>query len=272
VPETLADVVQQQSIGRIVIGLRDRRGNLPSEELLYLKSRGIIVQDAVDFYELITDKIYLDSPRVSSLLFSSGFRVSRGKMAYKRIVSIIFSAILLILTAPIMLVAAILVRIDSPGPALLRQPRVGRDGKIFTMYKFRTMRKDADSPGYQTPAQQKDSRITRVGYWLRRSRIDEFPQLYNILKGDMSFIGPRPFVPTQEERLAESIPLYRRRWLVKPGATGWAQIKRGYCVSLEDNVDKLAYDLYYIKNLSIGLDLVILAESIKTVLFGRGSQ
>lgn len=271
-PESLQEVVQQQSVGRIVVGLRDRRGNLPSEELLYLKSRGIIVQDAVDFYELITDKIYLDSPRVSSLLFSSGFRVSRAKMFYKRIVSIFFSLILLVLTAPIMLVAAILIRLDSPGPALLRQPRVGKDGKIFTMYKFRTMRKDADRPGYQVPATQKDARITRIGYWLRRSRIDEFPQLYNILIGDMSFIGPRPFVPTQEERLAEEIPLYRRRWLVKPGATGWAQIKRGYCVSLEDNVEKLAYDLYYIKNLSIGLDLVILAESIKTVLFGRGSQ
>lgn len=271
-PEDLHDVVQQRSISRIVIGLRDRRGKLPSEELLILKSRGVIVQDAVDFYELITDKIFLDSPRVSSLLFSSGFRVSRFTLFYKRVFSIIFSFIGLILAAPVLAVAAILIRLDSPGPALLRQPRVGKDGKIFTMYKFRTMRKDADKLGYQLPALARDSRVTRVGHWLRRSRIDEFPQLYNILRGDMSFIGPRPFVPTQEERLAAAIPLYRRRWLVNPGATGWAQIKRGYCVSLEDNIEKLAYDLYYIKNLSVGLDLVILAESIKTVMFGRGSQ
>jgi sugar transferase (PEP-CTERM system associated) len=271
-PGDLHDVVQQQSISRIVIGLRDRRGKLPSEELLILKSRGVIVQDAVDFYELITDKVFLDSPRVSSLLFSSGFRVSRFTLLYKRVFSIIFSFIGLILAAPVLAVAAILIRLDSPGPALLRQPRVGKDGKIFTMYKFRTMRKDADKPGYQLPALARDSRVTRVGHWLRRSRIDEFPQLYNILRGEMSFIGPRPFVPTQEERLAAAIPLYRRRWLVNPGATGWAQIKRGYCVSLEDNIEKLAYDLYYIKNLSVGLDLVILAESIKTVMFGRGSQ
>lgn len=271
-PEELYDVVQQRSVSRIVVGMRDRRGKLPSEELLIMKSRGIIIQDAVDFYELITDKIYLDSPRVSSLLFSSGFRVSPVKMVYKRIVSMVFSFVGLILTAPVMAVAAILIRLDTPGPALLRQPRVGKDGKIFTMYKFRTMRQDADQPGYQMPAQVRDSRVTRVGHWLRRSRIDELPQLYNILRGDMSFIGPRPFVPSQEERLAEAIPLYRRRWLVKPGATGWAQIKRGYCVSVEDNIEKLAYDLYYIKNLSIGLDLVILAESVKTVMFGRGSQ
>jgi len=271
-PEDLHEVVRQRSISRIVVGLRDRRGKLPSEELLIMKSRGVIVQDAVDFYELITDKIYLDSPRVSSLLFSSGFRVSPLTHFYKRAFSVIFSLIGLILTAPVMAIAAIMIRLDSPGPALLRQPRVGKDGKIFTMYKFRTMWKDADKAGYQLPALARDSRVTRVGRWLRRSRIDEFPQLYNILCGDMSFIGPRPFVPTQEEMLAEAIPLYRRRWLVKPGATGWAQIKRGYCVSLEDNIEKLAYDLYYIKNVSIGLDLVILAQSVKTVMFGRGSQ
>jgi lipopolysaccharide/colanic/teichoic acid biosynthesis glycosyltransferase len=134
------------------------------------------------------------------------------------------------------------------------------------------MVKDADRTAYHLPAQARDPRITRVGYWLRQTRIDELPQLYNILRGDMSFIGPRPFVPSQEQRLAEQIPLYRRRWLVKPGATGWAQIKRGYCVTLEDNVDKLAYDLYYIKNLSVGLDLLIFAQTLKTLMFGRGSQ
>lgn len=271
-PDTLHDIVQQQDVARIVVGMRDRRGKLPSEELLTMKSRGVIVQDAVDFYELITDKIYLDSPRVSSLLFSPGFRVSRLMLFYKRVVSVLFSFVGLVVTAPLMVITAILIRLDSPGPALLRQPRVGKEGKIFTMYKFRTMQKDADRTAYHMPAQARDNRVTRVGYWLRRTRIDELPQLYNILRGDMSFIGPRPFVPSQEERLADAIPLYRRRWLVKPGATGWAQIKRGYCVSLEDNIEKLAYDLYYIKNLSVGLDLVILAQTIKTLMFGRGSQ
>jgi sugar transferase (PEP-CTERM system associated) len=271
-PDRLRDIVQRYSIARIVIGMKDRRGKLPSEQLLTMKSQGVMVQDAVDFYESITDKIYLDSPRVSSLLFSSGFRVSRLMLVYKRVSSIVFSFIGLVLTTPLMAVTALAIKVDSPGAAILRQERVGKDGKVFMMYKFRTMQKDADRTAYHLPAQLRDNRVTRVGYWLRRTRIDELPQLYNILRGDMSFIGPRPFVPSQEERLAETIPLYRRRWLVKPGATGWAQTKRGYCVSLEDNIEKLAYDLYYIKNLSIGLDLLILAQTFKTLMFGRGSQ
>lgn len=271
-PDRLFDLVENRSISRIVIGMRDRRGKLPSEDLLLLKSRGIQVQDATDFYESIADKVYLDSPRVNSLLFSSGFRVSRLKTFYKRIASFILSFFGLVITIPVMALAAIAIRLDSEGPAILRQDRIGRDGKIFKMYKFRTMVKDADRTAYHLPAQARDPRITRVGYWLRQTRIDELPQLYNILRGDMSFIGPRPFVPSQEQRLAEQIPLYRRRWLVKPGATGWAQIKRGYCVTLEDNIDKLAYDLYYIKNLSVGLDLLIFAQTLKTLMFGRGSQ
>jgi sugar transferase (PEP-CTERM system associated) len=271
-PDRLFDLVEHNSISRIVIGMRDRRGKLPSEDLLILKSRGITVQDATDFYESIADKVYLDSPRVNSLLFSSGFRISRAKTFYKRVTSFLFSFFGLVITLPVMALAAIAVRLDSEGPVILRQDRVGKDGKIFKMYKFRTMVRDADRSAYHLPAQARDPRITRVGYWLRRTRIDELPQLYNILRGDMSFIGPRPFVPSQEQRLAEQIPLYRRRWLVKPGATGWAQIKRGYCVSLEDNIDKLAYDLYYIKNLSVGLDLLIFAQTLKTLMFGRGSQ
>jgi sugar transferase (PEP-CTERM system associated) len=271
-PDRLFDLVENRSISRIVIGMRDRRGKLPSEDLLLLKSRGIQVQDATDFYESIADKVYLDSPRVNSLLFSSGFRVSRIKTFYKRVASFILSFIGLVITIPVMVLAAIAIRLDSEGPAILRQERIGRAGKSFKMYKFRTMVKDADRTAYHLPAQARDPRITRVGYWLRQTRIDELPQLYNILRGDMSFIGPRPFVPSQEQRLAEQIPLYRRRWLVKPGATGWAQIKRGYCVTLEDNVDKLAYDLYYIKNLSVGLDLLIFAQTLKTLMFGRGSQ
>jgi len=171
-----------------------------------------------------------------------------------------------------MLLIAVAVRLDSPGPALYSQARVGKDGKLFTLFKFRSMRNGADTDSNHTPATERDDRITRVGYWLRRTRLDELPQLYNIVRGDMYFVGPRPFVPNQERELAEKIPFYRYRWAVKPGATGWAQVNRGYCATLEDNSEKLAYDLFYIKNMSIGLDILVLFQTIKILLLGRGGR
>jgi lipopolysaccharide/colanic/teichoic acid biosynthesis glycosyltransferase len=171
-----------------------------------------------------------------------------------------------------MLLIAIAIRLDSPGPALFRQKRIGKNGKVFTLYKFRSMRVDADHDGFPRPVEKDDQRLTRVGCWLRRSRMDELPQLYNILRGDMYFIGPRPFVVEQERELGRQIAYYRYRWTVKPGATGWAQIHRGYCSTLDDNTEKLAYDLYYIKNVSVGLDLLILFETVKILLLGRGSR
>jgi lipopolysaccharide/colanic/teichoic acid biosynthesis glycosyltransferase len=163
------------------------------------------------------------------------------------------------------------IRLDSKGPAIFKQKRVGEHGKLFTVYKFRTMYDGSDKEKL-LPAQPWDARITRVGHWLRRARIDELPQMINIVKGDMAFVGPRPFVPNQEEEYAAAIPFYKERWLVKPGATGWAQINRGYCSTVEENRDKLAYDLFYIKNMSVGLDLYIMFATVKILLLGRGGR
>jgi lipopolysaccharide/colanic/teichoic acid biosynthesis glycosyltransferase len=170
-----------------------------------------------------------------------------------------------------MLLAAIVIRLDSPGPVIFRQKRVGENGRLFDIFKFRSMYDGSDKKEL-TPAEHGDMRVTSVGKWLRRTRIDELPQLFNIVKGDMAFVGPRPFVPEQEMECAEKIPFYKERWLVKPGATGWAQINRGYNVTLEDNQEKLAYDLFYIKNVSFGLDLYILFATVKTLVLGRGGR
>ena len=171
-----------------------------------------------------------------------------------------------------MLITALLIRLDSDGPAILRQTRVGENGRHFTIFKFRSMKVGADRSSTLAPAIRDDPRCTRVGKWIRRFRLDELPQLFNILKGDMYFIGPRPSVPDQEGSLVCQIPYYRQRWAVRPGATGWAQVHRGYCSSMEDNADKLSYDLFYIKNRSIGLDLLTLFKTFKILLLGRGGQ
>jgi lipopolysaccharide/colanic/teichoic acid biosynthesis glycosyltransferase len=186
--------------------------------------------------------------------------------------SLAISGVLLIVLAPVMALVAVAIALDSPGPVIFRQERLGRAGRPFTLFKFRSMYVGADRDAQPSPAQRRDPRITRVGRWLRRTRLDELPQLFNILRGDMYFVGPRPFVANQEEDCARHIPFYRQRWAVKPGATGWAQVQRGYCVTLEDNAEKLAYDLYYIKNISLGLDLLILFKTLKILLLGRGGQ
>jgi len=169
-----------------------------------------------------------------------------------------------------MLLIVLAIRLDSPGPAIFRQKRVGRGGKTFTLYKFRSMFDGLQAD--HRPAEKEDDRITRLGSVLRRTRLDELPQLYNILRGDMHFVGPRPFVPEQEHELVTAIPFYNQRWNVKPGATGWAQVNRAYCATVEDNAEKLAYDLFYIKNMSISLDLLILFKTIKILLLGRGGR
>jgi len=193
-------------------------------------------------------------------------------LIYKRIFDLLWAAVALLLAGPLMLVTAVAIRLDSPGPAIFRQRRIGKDGKKFTVYKFRSMFQDAGKVQVHVPAEEDDPRVTRVGRWLRKLRLDELPQLFNIVNGDMSFIGPRPFVPDQEEQYAKEIPFYTQRWAVKPGASGWAQVHRGYCASLEDNIEKLSYDLFYIKNMSIGLDLLILFQTVKILLLGRGGR
>jgi sugar transferase (PEP-CTERM system associated) len=264
-------LVKDKNVQRVVVTMGDRRGKLPVEQLLRLKARGVYIHDGPDYYESVTGKIPLDSLRLSWLLFSPGFHVRTALRVYKRLFSLLLSVLAIVLTSPLMLLAAIAIRLDSPGPAVFRQKRVGEHGRLFTVYKFRSMYDGSDKKQL-TPAEQDDARVTRVGKWLRRLRIDELPQLFNVMKGDMAFVGPRPFVPEQENEYAEKIPFYRERWLVKPGATGWAQINRGYNANLEDNREKLAYDLFYIKNVSFGLDLYILFATLKILLLGRGGR
>ena len=271
--DELIQLVERERASQVIVAMGERRGRLPIDALLKLKTRGIFVQDGADVYESLTGKVPLDSLRLSWLVFSSrGFPVSHVVLLYKRLTSILLSALGLLLATPLMAIIAVALRLDSKGPIIFRQKRVGQDGKLFNLYKFRTMRQNADPMGEYRPVQENDDRVTRVGRWLRRTRLDELPQLYNILRGDMYFIGPRPFVPNQEQENAEKIPFYSQRWAVKPGATGWAQINHGYCATVEDNTEKLAYDLFYIKNMSLGLDLLIAFRTIKVLLLGRGSR
>jgi sugar transferase (PEP-CTERM system associated) len=265
-------LVETYKVERIVVAMNERRGNLPVQTLLQLKSQGVTIQDGAEMYEAVTGKLPIESLRLSWLLFSPGFQVSRSLIIYKRVSSMIWSAVLLILASPLMALIALVVRLDSDGPAIFRQKRVGQHGKIFTLFKFRTMKDGIDQGEEYRPAEKADSRFTRLGKLLRRTRMDELPQLFNILLGNMHFVGPRPFVPNQEKECVELIPYYSQRWAIKPGATGWAQVNRGYNLTIEDNKDKLAYDLFYIKNISVGLDLLILFTTIKILLLGRGSQ
>jgi sugar transferase (PEP-CTERM system associated) len=269
--EDLEAVVRQQGVHRIIVTMSDRRGKLPVEQLLRLKASGVQIQDGPEYYESVTGKIPLASLRLSWLLFSPGFHLRPGLRVYKRLFSLILGGLAIALTSPLMLLVVIAIRLDSKGPAIFRQKRVGENGHLFTVYKFRSMYEGSDKDPLR-PADYVDARVTRVGKLLRRARLDELPQLFNILKGDMAFVGPRPFVPEQEEECAAKIPFYRERWLVKPGATGWAQINRGYNATLEDNQEKLAYDLFYIKNVSVGLDLFILFSTVKILLLGRGGR
>lgn len=271
-PDKLADLVRAQGIRHVLVTMSDQRGKLPLNELLAIKSQYAKVQDGAEIYEKLTGKLPIESLRLSWLLFSPGFHTSRWHSAWKAVFSFIISFFLLILFAPLMLLIALAIRLDSPGPVIFRQTRVGKRGKTFTLYKFRSMFDGADIDERHPPAEEDDERITRLGRLLRRTHLDELPQLYNILRGDMHFVGPRPFVPDQEEEYFKAIPFYSQRWNVKPGATGWAQINRGYCTTVEDNADKLAYDLFYIKNMSVSLDLLIMFKTMKTLVLGRGGR
>lgn len=268
----VALVTSQVRPSRVIVAMAERRCALPVDDLLVLKTSGVVVEDGTDFYEITSGKLPVESIRPSWLIFSPGFKVSRLTLIYKRVVSIVIAFIGLLVLLPIVGLIALAIRLDTPGPIIFRQKRIGLRGQPFTLFKFRTMHVNADQGGYARPAEHGDPRVTRVGRILRRLRLDEIPQLYNILIGEMHFVGPRPFVPEQETDCAAQIPLYTYRWSVPPGATGWAQVQRGYCASLRDNVDKLAYDLFYIKNMSVGLDLVILFKTIKILFSAQGGR
>jgi sugar transferase (PEP-CTERM system associated) len=268
----LAAVVAANKVDRVVVELQDRRGRLPIEHLLQLKTQGVAIEEATSLYERISGKIAIENLKPSWMIFNAGFEVSRLALAQKRFLSITVSILLLILLFPLALLIMALIKLDSVGPVFFRQDRVGQNGKIFSLWKFRSMRADAEKetgPVWATPGT--DSRVTRIGKILRRTRLDEVPQLINVFRGDMSLVGPRPERPHFVKELASMIPFYHIRHTVKPGVTGWAQINYEYGNSVRDAVEKLQYDLFYIKHMSWLLDTVIVFETIKTVLVRRGS-
>lgn len=270
-PPTLFDVVRNLDVDIVVVALEDRRGHLPTEELLRCRLAGIAVKEREALYEQITGKLAVEAMRPSYLIFNDGFgRSARGESA-KRAVDIVVALVLLALLWPVMLLTALIVRMDSPGPALFSQERVGRDGRQFTLYKFRSMRADAEKSTGPVWARQGDPRITRSGQFMRKTRLDELPQLFNVLVGDMSLVGPRPERQVFVDDLARQIPYYNQRHIVKPGLTGWAQINYPYGSTVEDALQKLQYDLFYIKNQSVLFDLSILFQTIKTVVLRRGT-
>jgi sugar transferase (PEP-CTERM system associated) len=270
-PADIDRLIAQHQIDRIVVGLSDRRGKLPVEELLRAKMAGIVVEEATTTYERVTGKILIDDLRPSWLIFSDGFSVSRVTRVMKRTIDLTLALVLAVLSLPMMVAAALLVLIEDGRPILYRQERVGENGRTFTLSKFRSMRKDAEKGGKPIWAKDGDDRVTRTGRFIRKTRLDELPQLWNVLKGDMSFVGPRPERPFFVDQLTKEIPFYQQRHAVKPGLTGWAQVKYRYGSSLEDATEKLRYDLYYIKHLSVVFDLTIVFDTVKVVLFRKGA-
>ena len=267
----ILDIATREKVNRIIVALEERRGNFPQSQLLECKMRGIAVEEGIEFYERLTGRLQVESIRPSFLIFSDGFKKSELKMWVKRVTGFTLSLIGLILLSPLILVISILIKIDSQGPVFYKQERVGKRGKIFKLLKFRSMVNNAETNG-PVWAENDDKRITRVGRWIRKWRFDEVPQMLNVLKGDMAFVGPRPERPYFVEQLRKEIPFYDQRFSVKPGVTGWAQIKYRYGASKEDALEKLKYDLYYIKNLSPLFDLLIIFETIKVVLFRKGAR
>ncbi len=268
----LMEVVRQEKLEKIVVSLSERRGAFPVRDILSCKLSGIEVVDAPSFYEQMTGKLFLEDLRPSWLIFSDGFRMRSAMRLYKRFFDITAASIGLLITLPLLPLLALTIKLDSKGPIFFRQTRVGMREKLFELIKFRTMRQDAESETGAVWAQKDDKRVTRVGKIFRKIRLDELPQLWNVLKGDMSLIGPRPERPEFVEKLKKIIPFYSERHFLEPGITGWAQIKYPYGASVEDAIEKLKFDLYYIKNITPMLDLLITLETVKVVLFGRGGR
>ncbi len=260
----------QAKADTIVVALSERRGVFPLRDVLMCKMNGVNVMDAPTFYELVQGKLMLESITPSWIIFSSGFRRTNVFSICKRGIDIFLSVVGLLLTLPFFPIIAIAIKMDSRGPVFFKQLRVGNKEKNFMLYKFRTMRQDAEASTGAIWSSKDDPRITTLGKFLRNSRIDELPQLYNVLIGNMSFVGPRPERPEFVEKLKQVIPYYSKRHFIKPGLTGWAQVRYSYGSSVEDAIEKLRYDLYYIKNIRPSLDTLIFLETIKVVLFGRG--
>jgi sugar transferase (PEP-CTERM system associated) len=254
----------------LVAAMEERRAALPIDSILECKLQGVEVDDWPTFYEKLTTKLLVSHLRPSWLVFSDGFKRSRIDDLLKRGADIAVATILGLAALPVCLIAAVLIKLDSRGPVFFRQERVGKAGRVFTLVKFRTMRQHAERETGPVWAQARDPRVTRVGRLLRETRVDEIPQFLNVLLGDMSLVGPRPERPTFVVELSEQLPFYMYRHVVKPGITGWAQVRYRYGSTLEDSREKLEYDLYYVKNRSLFLDLLIIIQTVQVVLFGRG--
>ena len=271
--EDIPSIVRARGVDRVVVSLVDARGKLPMDKLLEMKlERGVSFDHLATVYESYTGKIAVEHLRPSWLIFSEGFRKTRQFRVAKRAMDVSLAALGLLFLAPLMLIAALLVKLTSPGPVFYHQRRVGLQGRLFNVHKFRTMRDGAEAQTGAVWAQANDARVTAVGRLLRRTRFDEVPQLWNILAGEMSLVGPRPERPEFVDTLTESIPYYGFRHSVRPGLTGWAQVRYTYGASVEDALEKLQYDLFYIKHCTITFDLLILFSTIKTVTLSRGAQ
>lgn len=269
----LRSLVEQHRVDEIVVGVRDRRnGHFPTSKLLECRLGGVNIVDLPTFFERETGYVQLNSLSASWMIFSDGFSRTGLQKVLKRIFDVSVSVAMLIATLPVMLAAALAIWHDTGRPILYRQKRVGESGRIFEILKFRSMRVEAEHDGVPRWAMKNDDRVTRVGKFLRITRIDELPQLVNVLRGDMSFVGPRPERPPFVSELSRKVPFYASRHSVKPGVTGWAQIRYPYGASVDDAVQKLQFDLYYVKNHSLFLDLVILLQTTQVVLFGQGAR
>lgn len=268
----LLGLAQQNGVHRVIVAMPDRRKTLPVEELLDLRLAGVKVEEATSWLEKITGRIEVEHLYPSWLIFADGFRFSSGFILLRRLFSTLVAAAGLLLALPLLPFVMLAVKLDSRGAVFYRQKRVGLGGSQFYCYKFRTMREDAEADTGATWATDDDPRITRVGGFLRTSRLDEIPQLWCVLKGDMAFVGPRPERPEFVDWLSREIPFYGVRHAVRPGITGWAQVQYKYGNTLQDAREKLQYDLFYIKNASIGLDMLIMFQTMKIVMLGRGAQ
>jgi sugar transferase (PEP-CTERM system associated) len=270
---SLTDIVMEQQVDEIVVALAERRGgSMPLRELLDCKLQGVRVVDMATHFEKTLGQIRLDSVSAGWLIFGDGFNQGWIRTVVKRLFDIVFALIVIVVSAPVMLITAILVLLESGGPILYLQERVGLNGRLFNVIKFRSMRTDAEIDGQPRWATAQDDRVTKVGRILRKLRIDELPQLFSVLNGDMSLVGPRPERPYFVDKLTQELPYFAVRQSVKPGVTGWAQVRYHYGASVEDSAEKLQYDLYYVKNHTLFLDLVILFETVGVVLTAKGAQ
>lgn len=269
--EDIPAVVRARAVDRVVVNMADARGKLPMHKLLEMRIDGVVFDHLTSVYEEYTGKIAVENLRPSWLIFSSGFRKSLALRSAKRVLDVVAAAVGLLASAPVLLILAVLVKLSSKGPVFYAQQRVGQHGHVFTVYKVRSMRQDAEVRTGAVWALRDDPRVTWLGRIMRRARLDEIPQFWNVLLGNMSLVGPRPERPEFVRSLTEQIPFYGLRHVVKPGLTGWAQVRYTYGASVEDAMEKLQYDLFYIKNMSLALDLFIVFETIKTVLLRRGA-